>query len=84
MHLAAAVNTPCVGIFAAIDWEGRWTPFGENHKIIRKKVECEGCLSPVSLKGNKCLDLIEVKEVYEACLEVLERQIQRNKITSQV
>lgn len=72
MHLAAAVDTPCVGIFSAIDWDGRWAPFGKCHRTIRKKVECEGCLSPVSLKGNKCLDLIEVKEVYEACLEVLD------------
>jgi heptosyltransferase-3 len=84
MHLAAAVNTPCVGIFAAIDWEGRWAPFGENHKIIRKKVECEGCLSPVSLNGNKCLDLIEVKEVYQVCLQVLSEQLERNKSASLV
>ncbi|HEX8637351.1 MAG TPA: glycosyltransferase family 9 protein [Pyrinomonadaceae bacterium] len=79
MHLAAAVKTPCVGIFSAIDWSGRWKPFGENHKIIRKKVECEGCLSPISLKGNKCLDLIEVKEVYDACLEVLNQETLKNR-----
>ena len=75
MHLAAAVKTPCVGIFAAIDWENRWKPFGENHTIIRKKVECEGCLSPVSFFNNKCLDLIEVKEVYEVCVKTLNRHI---------
>ncbi len=74
MHLAAAVGTPCVGIFAAIDWENRWKPFGENHTVIRKKVECEGCHSPVSLHGNKCLDLIDVNEVYEACVQTLNRQ----------
>lgn len=74
MHLAAAVKTPCVGIFAAIDWENRWKPFGENHKMIRKKVDCEGCLSPVSMQGNKCLDLIGVDEVYKHCIEVLNRE----------
>ena len=72
MHLAAAVNTPCVGIFAAIDWENRWHPFGKNHTIIRKKVACEGCLSPISFNHNRCLDLIEVKEVYQACVKTLE------------
>lgn len=77
MHLAAAVDTPCVGIFAAIDWENRWKPFGENHTVIRKKVECEGCLSPVSFYNNKCLDLIEVKEVYQACAKTLNLPIRK-------
>jgi ADP-heptose:LPS heptosyltransferase len=79
MHLAATVNTPCVGVFAAIDWDGRWKPRGGCHKTIRKKVECEGCLSPVSLKNNKCLDLIEVKEVYEACVDVLDKETKSNE-----
>jgi ADP-heptose:LPS heptosyltransferase len=71
MHLAASVGTICVGIFSAIDWEGRWNPFGRGHQIIRKKVECEGCLSPNSFNGNICLKLIDVKEVYEACLNAM-------------
>ncbi len=73
MHLAASVGTPCVGIFAAIDFDGRWYPFGENHQILRKQVECEGCHSPVSLNNNKCLNLIEVDEVHQACLKVLDK-----------
>jgi heptosyltransferase III len=71
MHLAASVGTVCVGLFAAIDFDGRWYPSGENHHIIRKKVECEGCHSPVSLNNNKCLELIEVDEVYQTCVKVL-------------
>ena len=43
MHLAAAVGTPCVAVFAAIDWVGKWTPFGDNNRVFRKSVECEGC-----------------------------------------
>ena len=71
LHLAASVNTPCVAIFAAIDFENRWHPLGDNHQIIRKKVDCEGCHSPISFNDNKCLKLIEVEEVYQACLKVL-------------
>ncbi|MFN3329767.1 MAG: glycosyltransferase family 9 protein, partial [Pyrinomonadaceae bacterium] len=46
MHLAAAVGTKCVVVFSAIDYIGRWVPFGSGHRIIRKRVECEGCLRP--------------------------------------
>lgn len=72
MHLAAAVDIPCVCIFAAIDYEGRWYPFGSQHKIFRKKVECEGCHTPNCFNQNKCLELIEEENVLQACLEILD------------
>jgi len=68
MHLAAAVGTPCVAIFAAIDWIGRWHPFGSRNHIFRKSVECEGCHSPLCFNKRKCLDLISSDEVYDACV----------------
>jgi ADP-heptose:LPS heptosyltransferase len=34
MHLAAAVGTPCVAIFARHSLPGRWFPFGAEHKIL--------------------------------------------------
>ncbi|HVF29404.1 MAG TPA: glycosyltransferase family 9 protein [Pyrinomonadaceae bacterium] len=72
MHLAAAVGTPCVAIFAAIDLVGRWYPFGERNIVFRRSVECEGCFSPACMNNNKCLDLIETGEVYEACVRILD------------
>ncbi len=71
MHLAAAVGTPCVAVFAAIDWVGKWTPFGDNNRVFRKSVECEGCHSPVCHNNHKCLDLVTIDEVYAACAEIL-------------
>ena len=71
MHLAASVGTPCVALFSAVDWPGRWHPIGTGHKIFRRRVECEGCGLSVSAHGNKCLRLIEPEEVLEACREVL-------------
>jgi ADP-heptose:LPS heptosyltransferase len=72
MHLAAAVGVPCVAIFSAIDYPGRWHPFGNHHKIIRKTVPCEGCLSAFcQTKSHECMNKINVEEVYTACLEVL-------------
>ncbi|HLL99695.1 MAG TPA: glycosyltransferase family 9 protein [Pyrinomonadaceae bacterium] len=72
MHLAGAVGTPCVAVFAAIDYVGRWTPFGAGHKIFRERVECEGCFAPVCFNHHKCLNLISRQSVYRACLEILE------------
>lgn len=71
MHLAAAVNTPCIAIFAATDYQGRWYPFGNKNQIFRKTVECEGCHSPECFNDNLCLELISVDEVFNACKKLL-------------
>ena len=75
MHLAAAVGTPCVAVFAAIDWIGRWAPTGAQNHIFRKSVECEGCHTPDCFNNHKCLDLISTNEVYQACRKVLAGRI---------
>lgn len=71
MHLAAAVGTPCVAIFAAVDYPGRWYPLGEEHRVFRKSVECEGCQSAKCFNQGLCLSLIGPDEVYEAAGEIL-------------
>lgn len=73
MHLAAAVGTPCVAIFAATDYRGRWYPFGEDNKIFRKTVGCEGCHTPECFNEHECLKLVKVEEVYQACRDILEK-----------
>jgi heptosyltransferase-3 len=80
MHLAAAVGTPCVAIFAAIDWPGRWYPFGADNRVFRVPVDCEGCQLPVSKNSGKCLEMIGVEEVYAACSEILESSRAQRKI----
>jgi heptosyltransferase-2 len=71
MHMAAVAGTPSVAIFAAIDYPGRWHPFGENNVILRRKVPCEGCHAPECKFNRECLD-ISADEVYSACVKVLE------------
>jgi ADP-heptose:LPS heptosyltransferase len=75
MHLAAAVGTPCVAIFSAVDWAGRFEPVGDQHILFRRTVECEGCHSPICLTDRRCLDLIDAEGVYNACVEVLQRTV---------
>jgi ADP-heptose:LPS heptosyltransferase len=72
MHLAAAVGTPCVSMFAAIDWAGSWEPFGDGNINFRRNVECEGCRTPVCPNDNLCLQRISTEEVYDACVRILE------------
>ena len=72
MHLAAAVATPCVAIMSALDWPGRWVPYGPGHVVLRRSVPCEGCLLKVCDKeGMRCLKMIEVDEVVAACSQIL-------------
>ena len=78
MHLAASVGTPCVAIFSAIDWAGRWMPFGENHNVFRETVPCEGCLSSVCSFQNECLTAIKPYEVIKKCLSLWKTSVNRH------
>ncbi len=73
MHLAAAVGVPCVGIFAAIDFPGRWYPFGDENRIFRFQVECEGCHTPNCFNAHICLESVTVAEVLKSSLELLDK-----------
>ena len=72
MHLAAAVSTPCVVPMSALDWPGRWNPYGRGHTVFRRPVSCEGCLLEVCTEeGLRCLLEISAAEVLTACKQTL-------------
>ena len=74
MHLAAAVGTPCVAIFSALDWPGRWHPYGHGHTVLRRQVPCEGCLLSVcTMQGMRCLREITTDDVIAHCHATLFR-----------
>lgn len=67
MHLAAAVGTPVVAVFAARNIPRQWFPFGAQHRVVYHRVECWGCgLETCIEQQKKCLMLITVDEVMEA------------------
>jgi heptosyltransferase-3 len=71
MHLAAAVQTPCVAIFAARNIPRVWFPFGERHRVIYHRVDCMGCgLETCVVQGKKCLLSITVEEVVAVVADV--------------
>jgi ADP-heptose:LPS heptosyltransferase len=73
MHLAGMSGTPCVAIFSARDYPGKWEPYGSGHVILRADVSCDGCMSETCLYDNKCLRLISVDQVATAAERILSR-----------
>lgn len=67
MHLAAAVQTRCVAIFAARNKPRMWFPYGEGHQVLYHRVDCWGCgLETCTEQKRKCLLSITVDEVMRA------------------
>ena len=69
MHLAAAVGTPCVAIFAAREPGRSWHPYGPAHVVLRRdEVPCANCyLTECTTEGLRCLTAIDVDGVWAAC-----------------
>lgn len=64
MHLAAAVQTPCVAIFAARNKPRVWFPYGRQHRVVYHKTDCWGCgLETCIVERKRCLTSITVEEV---------------------
>jgi heptosyltransferase-3 len=74
MHLAAAVQTPCVAIFAARNKPRVWFPYGRQHRVIYHQVECWGCgLETCVVEKKRCILSITVAEVIAQMDELLRR-----------
>lgn len=73
MHLAAAVNTPCVAIFSAREPRGSWYPFGNRHIVLIKEIPCQNCyLTECHEQKMRCLTEITLEEVWMSCLKMAE------------
>jgi heptosyltransferase III len=72
MHLAAAVQTPCVAIFAARNKPRVWFPYGKQHRVLYHQTDCWGCgLETCIIERKKCLTSITVEEVVAEVRHVL-------------
>jgi ADP-heptose:LPS heptosyltransferase len=66
-HLAAAVGTPVVSLFAPTVPAVRWRPWGVRHELVCVAVPCAGCRAQTCpVPGHPCLDDIEVPDVLAA------------------
>jgi ADP-heptose:LPS heptosyltransferase len=66
-HLAAAVGTPVVSLFAPTVPAVRWRPWMVPHELIAVDVPCAGCRARVCpVPGHPCLGGVTVTEVLGA------------------
>jgi heptosyltransferase-3 len=73
MHLAAAVQTPCVAIFSARGKPRVWFPYGHKHRVLYHQVNCWGCnLETCIIEKKKCIASISVDEVLSQLRPILE------------
>jgi ADP-heptose:LPS heptosyltransferase len=66
-HLAAAVRTPVVSLFAPTVPVQRWHPWGVPHELLYVPVPCAGCRARTCpVPGHPCLDDLGVDDVQHA------------------
>jgi ADP-heptose:LPS heptosyltransferase len=66
-HLAAAVGTPAVSLFAPTVPAVRWRPWKVPHELLYVDVPCAGCRArECPVPGHPCLAGIEVEDVVAA------------------
>jgi len=76
MHLAAAVDVPCVAIFSGFRNPGVWSPNGEQHQIVYHQTECYDCGLHTCIKHQKkCITSITVEEVSESVKKIMKEGI---------
>ena len=77
MHLAASVGLPCVAVESARNFPGIWFPFGKNHRVHYKAVDCLGCmLETCEVEKTKCLKMITAEEVANSISYILSNRSQ--------
>jgi ADP-heptose:LPS heptosyltransferase len=66
-HLAAAVGTPVVSLFAPTVPAARWRPWGVHHEVLHVDVRCAGCRARACpVPGHPCLGGVGVGDVLAA------------------
>ena len=71
MHIAAAVGTPTIALFGPTS-PTRHGPYGENHEIIEKPVECRPCYKRNCMRKDQphlCMTEIDPNEVVTQILK---------------
>lgn len=71
MHIAAAVKTPVVALFALTNPPEQWGPWHVPHRLLNVDVPCRICYSRVCPFSQECLRLVTPTQVVEAAAELL-------------
>lgn len=71
MHIAAALKTPVVALFALTNPPEQWGPWRVPHRQLYHEVACRICYSRVCPYGHECLRLVSPALVVDAAAELL-------------
>jgi ADP-heptose:LPS heptosyltransferase len=72
MHIAAAVKTPVVALFALTNPPEQWGPWRVPHRQLYHDVSCRICYSRICPFGHECLRLVTPETVVRAVAELLD------------
>jgi ADP-heptose:LPS heptosyltransferase len=73
MHIAAAVKTPTVALFALTNPPEQWGPWRVASTLLYQDVPCRLCYSRICPYGHECLRLVTPATVADAAAELLDR-----------
>jgi len=73
MHIASALGTPFIALFGPTDPARHVAP-SKNYIVIKKNLKCSPCYNPNCSKGFKCMNGIEVEEVFLAVKNILSKE----------
>jgi ADP-heptose:LPS heptosyltransferase len=74
IHMAAAAGVSCVGIYSSRNIPGLWSPYGEQHIVLRTPISCEGCrLEECTDRKMECILSISVQQAMDECQRLLRR-----------
>jgi ADP-heptose:LPS heptosyltransferase len=76
-HLAAAVGTPVISLFAPTVPAERWRPWRVPHELLHLDVPCAGCRARVCpVEGHPCIDEVTPDEVLAALARVAPERVE--------
>ncbi len=79
MHMAAALKTPVIALFALTNPPEQWGPWRVPHRQLYHDVACRICYSRVCRYGHECLRLITPAMVVESAVELLGEVMQSDE-----
>jgi ADP-heptose:LPS heptosyltransferase len=75
MHIAAAVQTPVVVLFALTNPPEQWRPWQVPQRLLYHDVPCRICYSRVCPYQHECLRLVSPQMVVDAAMDLLEHDL---------
>jgi lipopolysaccharide heptosyltransferase II len=81
VHIAAAVGTPVVDLYALTNMQH--TPWGVPHRVLFHDVPCRVCYKSICPEGHHhCLRLVEPNTVVQAALTLLNEHFPRSPVSA--